>query len=188
MIRFIVKRIALFVAMLLAVNAATYLVTNYLQLRGPMAYNYVPDTRVSIAEVFAPYPDYLRGIMMRGDLGAIGLWRRSGEKTPILKSIVAILPRSLVLLGIDEHLILPILALSARPTAEIARLTAELLGEELPKEYIRTARAKGLPERVIVMHHAFRNVAAAVINAMSNSWSYLIGSLVIVEIELGEYA
>jgi peptide/nickel transport system permease protein len=251
-IRFIVKRIALLLAVLLAVNAATYLVTNYLQLRGPMAYNYVPDTRVSIAEVFAPYPDYLRG-MLHGDLGVIGIWRRAGEKTPILGYIVSLLPKSLVLLGIavllsivigigvgflsvnykthrtnslalifslagfsmpgfymgililyliiwaamtkgellfslpvsgyglDEHLVLPILTLSARPTAEIARLTTELLSEELPKEYIRTARAKGLPERVIVVRHAFRNVVAAVINAMSNSWSYLIGSLVIIE-------
>jgi peptide/nickel transport system permease protein len=76
---------------------------------------------------------------------------------------------------------LPVLALAARPTAEIARLTAELLIEELPKDYIRVARAKGLPEQWIVMRHAFRNVVSAVINAMSNSWSYVIGSLVIIE-------
>jgi len=48
--------------------------------------------------------------------------------------------------GLDKHLVLPVLALAARPTAEIARLTAELLGEELPKDYIRVARAKGLTE------------------------------------------
>jgi ABC-type dipeptide/oligopeptide/nickel transport system permease component len=60
-------------------------------------------------------------------------------------------------------------------------LTAELLGEELPKDYIRVARAKGLPERWVITHHAFRNVVSAVINAMSNSWSYVIGSLVIIE-------
>jgi peptide/nickel transport system permease protein len=83
--------------------------------------------------------------------------------------------------GLDRHLILPVLALAIRPTAEIARLTAEFLGEELPKDYIRVARAKGLPERSVRMGHAFRNVVAAVINAMSNSWSYVIGSLVIVE-------
>jgi len=251
-IRFIVKRIALFVAVLLAVNAATYLVANYLELRGPMAYNYVQDTRVSIAEVFAPYPDYLWR-MLHGDFGAswLGWWHSA--QSPVIEYIADRLPRSLVLLGIavpfsfvvgitvgllsvnyktrrtnslalifslagfsmpgfymgilvlyliiwaamtrggmtfslpvsgyglDKHLVLPVLTLSTRPTAEIARLTAVLLGEELPKEYIRTARAKGLPERLIVMRHAFRNVAAAVINAMSNSWSYLIGSLVIVE-------
>jgi peptide/nickel transport system permease protein len=83
--------------------------------------------------------------------------------------------------GLDEHLLLPTLALAARPTAEIARLTAELLGEELPKDYIRVARAKGLSERHVVVRHAFGNVVAAVVNAMSNSWSYVIGSLVIIE-------
>jgi ABC-type dipeptide/oligopeptide/nickel transport system permease component len=83
--------------------------------------------------------------------------------------------------GLDQHLILPLLALAARPTAEIARLTAELLGEELPKDYIRAARSKGLTERAIVSGHAFRNVVAAVINVLSNSWAYLLGSLVIIE-------
>jgi ABC-type dipeptide/oligopeptide/nickel transport system permease component len=252
MIRFILKRAAGFLAVLLAVNAASYLLTNYLDLRGPMAYNYVPDTQVSVAEVFAPYDDYVWG-MLHGDFGNHWLgWWRSAE-SPIIQYIVGKLPRSLVLLGIavafsitvgitvgflstnyktlrtnalallfslagfsmpgfymgilvlyliiwlamtrgevtfslpvsgyglDEHLILPVLTLAARPTAEIARLTAELLGEELPKDYIRAARARGLPERLVIRHHAFRNVAAAVINAMSNSWSYLIGSLVIIE-------
>jgi peptide/nickel transport system permease protein len=83
--------------------------------------------------------------------------------------------------GLDRHLILPVLALSARPAAEIARLTAELLSEELPKDYIRVARSKGLSERVVIRDHAFRNVAAAVINALRNSWAYLLGSLVIIE-------
>ena len=83
--------------------------------------------------------------------------------------------------GLDQHLILPVLALAIRPTAEIARMTAEMLSEELPKDYVRVARAKGLSERAVVLGHAFRNVVAAVINAMSNSWSYLIGSLVIIE-------
>jgi ABC-type dipeptide/oligopeptide/nickel transport system permease component len=83
--------------------------------------------------------------------------------------------------GLDAHLILPTLALAARPTAEIARLTAELLREELPKDYINVARAKGLTERAVITRHAFRNVLAAVVNAMSNSWSYVIGSLVIIE-------
>jgi peptide/nickel transport system permease protein len=83
--------------------------------------------------------------------------------------------------GLDKHLILPVLALSARPTAEIARLTAELLSEELPKDYIRVARSKGLSERVVIRDHAFRNVVAAVINALRNSWAYLLGSLVIIE-------
>jgi peptide/nickel transport system permease protein len=249
MVRFVLKRLALFMAVLLVVNATSYLVANYLSLRGPMAYNYVPDKQVAIADVLAPYPDYLQGAL-RGDLGMVQRWQGNFL---ILESIADRLPRSLTLLGIavsfsiavgitvgllsvnyrtqrtnplalllslagfsmpgfymgilvlyliiwaamnkgkvtfslpisgyglDEHLVLPVLALAARPTAEIARLTAELLGEELSKEYIRAARAKGLPDRVVIVRHAFRNVVATVVNAMGNSWSYLIGSLVIIE-------
>lgn len=83
--------------------------------------------------------------------------------------------------GLDEHLILPVIALSVRPTAEITRLTAELLREELGKDYVRAARAKGLSWRMAILRHAFRNVVAAVITALGNSLSYLLGSLVIIE-------
>jgi peptide/nickel transport system permease protein len=241
----------------LVVNAASYLVANFLDLRGPMAYNYVPDTKVAIADVFATYPEYLEGVL-RGDFGMMRMNELRGmlfarAEIPIIDLVLERLPRSLLLLGlsvtfaivvglaagllsvnyetqrtnplaliislagfsmpgfyvgilvlyvmiwvamshgkwvfflptsgygVDRHLILPVLALAVRPTAEIARLTAELLGEELPKDYIRVARAKGLPEWVVRMRHAFRNVIPAVINAMSNSWSYVIGSLVIIE-------
>jgi peptide/nickel transport system permease protein len=253
----ILKRVALFLIALLAVNAVAFLVANFLELRGPMAYNYVPDTQVAVAEVVAPYPEYLQSVL-RGDFGTMRRHELRGASytprdTPILEIVFERLPRSLVLLaaamllaivggvaagflsvnyktqqtnplalilsiagfsmpgfymaililylmiwvamsygkgvfflpttgyGLDAHLVLPVLALAARPTAEIARLTAELLGEELPKDYIRVARAKGLPEWWIVRRHAFRNVVAAVVNAMSNSWSYVIGSLVIIE-------
>jgi peptide/nickel transport system permease protein len=253
----IVKHIALLMVVLLGVNAASYLVANFLDLRGPMAYNYTPDTTVLLADVVAPYPDYLWNLL-HGDFGMMRQNELRGmlfsqQEIPILRLVVQRISRSLVLLGLamlfaivvglaagflsvnrrtertnplalilslagfsmpgfyiailvlylmiwmamrygkgvfflpttgfglDKHLILPVLALAARPTAEIARLTAELLIEELPKDYIRVARAKGLPEQWIVMRHAFRNVVSAVINAMSNSWSYVIGSLVIIE-------
>jgi peptide/nickel transport system permease protein len=248
----ILKRVLLVVVVLVVVNAAAFLVANFLQLRGPMAYNYVPDTQVAWAEVVEPYPEYLRGVL-NGDFGTMRAQQFSPHELSILDVLLERLPRSLVLLGagvvfsivvglvagflsvnrktqrtnplalvisiagfsmpgfymaililylmiwaamnqgrgifflptsgygLDEHLILPVLALAIRPTAEIARMTAEMLSEELPKDYVRVARAKGLSERTVVLGHAFRNVVAAVINAMSNSWSYLIGSLVIIE-------
>jgi oligopeptide transport system permease protein len=43
------------------------------------------------------------------------------------------------------------------------------------------ALSKGLSDKAVVQDHAFRNVVAAVINALSNSWAYLLGSLVIIE-------
>lgn len=249
---FVLSRVVLFIAVLLAVNAVSYLLTNFLALRGPMAYGYIPDTKVRLADVFASYPDYLKGLL-QGDLGTMRLYRFSAGEDAILEYLLNGLSRSLVLLGVaavfaivvgiivgflsvnyktrrtnplallfsmagfsmpgfylgilflylmlwlalnkgdgyfilptrgyglDAHLVLPVLALAARPTAEISRLTAELLAEELGKDYVRTARAKGLSWRLASTKHAFRNVAAAVLTAFGNSWSYMIGSLVIIE-------
>lgn len=83
--------------------------------------------------------------------------------------------------GIDEHLILPVLVLAARPTSEVARLTSELISEELHKEYIRAARAKGLPWRLVMIRHAFRNVMASIVVTLGASMQYVVSSLIVVE-------
>ncbi len=83
--------------------------------------------------------------------------------------------------GLDTHLILPTLVLAARPTAEIARLTSELMAEELRREYVRVARAKGLPWRLVMIRHAFRNVFAPVIATLGSSMQYLVSSLIVIE-------
>ncbi len=84
--------------------------------------------------------------------------------------------------GLDRHLVLPTLVLAARPTAEIARVTAELLAEEIDKQYIRAARAKGLPWRLIMLRHAFRNIISAVIVTLGNSLRYVVSSLMVIEV------
>lgn len=83
--------------------------------------------------------------------------------------------------GIDLHLVLPVLVLASRPTAEIARVTAELLASELGKEYIRAARAKGMPWRLVMLKHAFSNIASAVIVTLGNSLRYVFSSLLVIE-------
>lgn len=84
--------------------------------------------------------------------------------------------------GLDGHLVLPVLVLAVRPTAEIARLTAELLAEELAKDYVRSAHAKGLPWRLVLLRHAFPNIATVIIVAIGNSMRYLLSSLIVVEL------
>jgi peptide/nickel transport system permease protein len=56
-----------------------------------------------------------------------------------------------------KHLILPALALSTIPLAIIARMTRSSMLEVLKQDYVRTAKAKGLRERIVVLKHAFRN-------------------------------
>jgi peptide/nickel transport system permease protein len=71
--------------------------------------------------------------------------------------------------GLDRHLILPVLALALRPTAEIARLTAESLSAEMTRDYVRTARAVGHPPRRVLLRHAWTNIVSAVMAAQGNA-------------------
>jgi peptide/nickel transport system permease protein len=61
------------------------------------------------------------------------------------------------------HLILPAAALSTIPMAIIARMTRSSMLEVLGLDYVRTARAKGLAERAVVLRHAFRNALLPIV-------------------------
>jgi peptide/nickel transport system permease protein len=79
------------------------------------------------------------------------------------------------------HLILPALALSTIPTALIARMTRSAMLEVLGQDYIRTARAKGLRQRVVVMKHAFRNALLPLVTVIGLSLGSLLGGAVLTE-------
>ncbi len=82
--------------------------------------------------------------------------------------------------GRPEHMILPGLALAAGPAAYIARLMRSSMQEELSQDYIRTARAKGLPESAVVLRHALRNAILPVVSFLGPcAAGVLTGSVVI---------
>jgi ABC-type dipeptide/oligopeptide/nickel transport system permease component len=83
--------------------------------------------------------------------------------------------------GWDRHLVLPTLALLARPTVQIAQLTANLLAGELSKQYVVAARSHGLTWRMAKWKHALRNVLAPVILNMAASFRILVCELILVE-------
>ena len=83
--------------------------------------------------------------------------------------------------GWDRHLVLPTLALLARPTVQIAQVTAELLMDELAKQYVVAARAVGHTWRAIRWRLALRNIVAAVILSIGGSVRLLVGELIVVE-------
>lgn len=68
--------------------------------------------------------------------------------------------------GEPKHLILPVMAYLLAPTAVIARFVKANFLEELRKDYVRTARAKGLPERVVIFKHVFRNALVPIITML----------------------
>lgn len=77
--------------------------------------------------------------------------------------------------------ILPALTLAVTPAAGLARFTRSAMLETLGQEYIVTARAKGLRERLIVRHHALRNALIPVVTAFGISLGHLVAGAVIIE-------
>jgi oligopeptide transport system permease protein len=83
--------------------------------------------------------------------------------------------------GFSSHLVLPVLTLSAVYMAYIARLTRSGMLEVLRSNYIRTARAKGLSERDIVLRHALRGGLLPVVSFSGPALAFLISGTVVVE-------
>ena len=79
------------------------------------------------------------------------------------------------------HLVLPALTLGAFAMASIARLTRSALLEVLRADYVRTARAKGLRERVVVIKHALRNAAIPIVTITGLQFGTLLGGAVVTE-------
>jgi len=90
-----------------------------------------------------------------------------------------------VLVDAIRHLILPAVALSTIPMAIIARITRSSLLEVLGQDYTRTARAKGLAERVVVMRHAMKNALLPIVTIIGLSLGGLLGGAVLTETIFG---
>ena len=81
-----------------------------------------------------------------------------------------------------QAFVFPALIVGYRSSAINARMTRSAMLEVLRQDYVRTARAKGLIERVIIFKHALRNALIPVITIMGSQLTFLLGGLVIVEV------
>ncbi len=79
------------------------------------------------------------------------------------------------------NLILPSITLGLRPAAFIQRVTRSSLLDIMRTDYIRTARAKGLPERVVILRHALRNAMVPIITLIGLDLGSLLSGSVITE-------
>jgi len=80
-----------------------------------------------------------------------------------------------------KNLILPAITLGIRPLSIIMQLTRSSLLDVLSQDYIRTARAKGLPEHRVILKHALRNALNPVVTAISGWFAGLLAGAVFVE-------
>jgi peptide/nickel transport system permease protein len=83
--------------------------------------------------------------------------------------------------GWDTHLILPSLVLAARPSATVTRLSYNALVEILEADYIRTAIAKGLRRRLVLLRHVLRNAGVPLLTTVGVSLRFSLAVLPIVE-------
>jgi peptide/nickel transport system permease protein len=83
--------------------------------------------------------------------------------------------------GTVKHLVLPAVALGFARAAVLLRLTRASMVEELSREYVVTARAKGLTERMVKYKHALKNALLPVVTVAGIQLGYMLGGAVIIE-------
>jgi peptide/nickel transport system permease protein len=105
----------------------------------------------------------------------LGWFPVSGYASPFVDPVQAL-----------RHLVLPSLALGIGLAASISRMTRSTMLDVLSQDYIRTARAKGLSERVTVFGHALKNAMLPTITVIGLQLGFLLGGAVVIE-ELFSY-
>ena len=83
------------------------------------------------------------------------------------------------------HLVLPAYVLATVPAAIVTRMTRSSLIETLGKDFVRTARAKGLRERAVVVRHALRNSLVPIVTVIGIHFGLLLGGAVLTETVFG---
>ncbi len=174
-------------AMLIAIVAGAILGT-FAAVRRHSYLDYFSSTTVLLG---VSLPTFWLGIIL---IIIFGLWLRwlpiSGRvnprlgadpSTPFLTISSLLHGNWLVAKDALLHLVLPAVTLAAWPAAIIARMTRASLIESLGQDYVRTARGKGLPERMIVTAHAARNALLPVLTIVGLEFGTLLGGAVVTE-------
>jgi peptide/nickel transport system permease protein len=116
-------------------------------------------------------PSFWIGIMMVLITLTLWGWAPPVVFTPLFEDPIANL----------AGLILPAIAVGYRYSAVSMRMTRSTVLEVLREDYVRTARAKGLRETIVVVRHALRNALLPVVTVVSLEFAFLIGGLVVTE-------
>jgi ABC-type dipeptide/oligopeptide/nickel transport system permease component len=81
-----------------------------------------------------------------------------------------------------KYYIMPTITLSVFSIAFITRMTRSSLLETINQDYVRTARAKGLAEKWVLLRHALRNALLPIVTIIGLRFGYMLGGAVIIEV------
>jgi peptide/nickel transport system permease protein len=126
---------------------------------------------IGVSLTFLSIPEFVVGMLLIYLLGVELRWFPIGRYAPLSEGILPWL----------HHLALPALALGLSSSALLARMTRASLLQVLRADYIRTARAKGLPERIVIGKHAFKNALITIVTVIGLSMALLLSGAFITE-------
>lgn len=146
---------------------------------------------MSIVLVGVSMPVFWTGVLLLIYLGGVLQWFPIGgtlDNSITLHRITGMTVLDSILTGnwpalksSVQHLVLPAVTLALFPAAGIARMTRTTMLEELGTDYVRTARAKGLPRRSVVWKHALRNALIPVVTVIGLQLGLLLSGAVLTE-------
>ncbi|CAH1673969.1 ABC transporter permease [Chelatococcus asaccharovorans] len=126
---------------------------------------------IGLSLTFLSVPEFVVGMLLIYLLGVEWRLFPIGRYEPLSDGLLPWL----------HHLALPAVALGLSQSALLARMTRASLLQVLEADFIRTARAKGLPERIVVGKHAFRNAIITIITIIGLSMALLLSGAFITE-------
>ena len=154
-------------------------------------YSALDYTTMGVALFGVSMPVFWLGIMLMMIFGVVLRWfpisGRMGTMIPfdevtglyLLDSIITLNGKAFV--SAIRHLVLPSVALATIPMATIARVTRSSMLEVLRQDFIRTERAKGLAENLVIYKHAVRNAMIPVITVIGLNFGILLAGALLTE-------
>ncbi|HYO46790.1 MAG TPA: ABC transporter permease [Gemmatimonadota bacterium] len=141
-------------------------------------YSWVDNVATVGAFFFYSMPSFWFGLMLILHLSYKLQWLPASQMTSVNFEF---LPASEQWVDRIKHLIMPAMALGIGGAASIARYMRSGMLEQIRQDYVRTARAKGLSERIVIFKHAMRNALIPIITLLGLTLPFLVGGAVLIE-------
>jgi peptide/nickel transport system permease protein len=161
------------IAVILAVGIGVY---SALRQYSPFDYTATTFSFLGLAT-----PVFWLGLMLQ--VAVVQIYERTGHTLFPIANLNSVDPGGGFSFIIDRahHLVLPVAVLMVANVASYSRYMRASMLEVVNSDYVRTARAKGLPERRVTMKHAFRNALIPLVTVVALNFSALFGGAIVTE-------
>ena len=144
-------------------------------------YSVFDYTATSFSFIGLAIPLFWLALMLQ--VAVVQVFVHTGHRIFPIASLSDVDPGTGIDFAIDRahHLVLPVVVLMVASIASYSRYMRASMLEVVNADYVRTARAKGLPERTVTMKHAFRNALLPLVTLVALNFGTLLGGVIITE-------